>query len=49
MLKGCLKSDAIAVSGTNGDSKSEDNILRPLVEEEKLLVSKERKNDSKIT
>lgn len=43
--KECTKSDAIKVLDTNGDSKLEGSILRPLVEEERQLVWKERKND----
>ncbi len=43
--KDCTRSDATRVSDTNGDLRSEVNTLRPQVEEERLLVSKERKSD----
>jgi len=45
ILKECTKLRLTEVSDTNGDSELEVNILRPLAEEEPLLVSKERKND----
>ena len=42
------RSEATVVSDTNGDSESEDNTPKPPEEEEKLSVSRERKNDSVI-
>ena len=44
-MKDFIKSDVTKVSDINGDLKLEDNTQKLLVEEEKLLVSKERKND----
>ena len=44
--KDCTKSDVTRVLDTNGDLRSEVNTPKPLVEEEKLSVSKERKNDT---
>ena len=44
--KDCTRSDVTRVLDTNGDSRSEVNTLRPPVEEERLSVSKERKNDT---
>ncbi len=48
MSRDCSKSEATAVSDTNGDSKLEDNTPRLPEEEEKLSVSRERKNDPVI-
>jgi len=45
ILKDFIKSDVTRVSDTNGVLKSEANTLRQQVEEEKLLVLKERKSD----
>ena len=44
-MKDYIKSDVTKVSDINGDLKLEDNTQKLLAEEEKLLVSKERKND----
>ena len=44
-MKECIKSDAIRVLDTNGDSKLEDSTKKPLEEEEKQSVSKEKKDD----
>jgi hypothetical protein len=46
--KDCSRSEATVVSDTSGEWESEDNIPKLLEEEEKLSVSKERKNDSVI-
>ena len=43
--KDCTRWDVTRVLDTNGDLRSEVNTPRPPVEEEKLSVSKERKND----
>lgn len=45
ILKDYTKSDATKVLDTNGVSKLEVNILKQLVEEERLSVYKERKSD----
>jgi len=45
ILKDFIKSDVTKVSDTNGVLKLEVNTLRQQVEEEKLLVLKERKSD----
>ena len=43
--KDCIKSDVTKVSDTNGVLRSEVSTPKPQEEEERLLVSKERKND----
>jgi hypothetical protein len=43
--KDCSRSDQTEVSDTNGDSRLEDSTPKPPEEEEKLSVSRERKND----
>jgi len=48
ILKDCSRSEVTVVSDTNGDLKSEDSTPKLPEEEEKLLVSRERKNDSAI-
>ena len=48
ILKDCSRSEVTVVSDTNGDSESEDNTPKLPEEEEKLSVSRERKNDSAI-